>query len=1006
MSGSYVTIGLVPRLGSGIPLVARAAEMNRLHASLARAEVGAAGAVLVSGDAGIGKTRLLEELGRTAQSRGGIVLSGRCLDIGETGLPYLPFVEILVQLNRQDPAAIRRWPALMRLLPESGMPTQPEQGNTSPRPGSPNAAPERDVGQLQLFDAMFGMLTDLSADRCVVLIVEDLHWADSSTRDLVSFLMSRLRNQRLLVVGSYRSDDLHRRHPLRPLLAELIRLPAVERIDLTAFDSEDACHFVAALADQPLPDEVVKEIAERSEGNAFFAEELMAAHADQADGVPTGLADLLLGRIERLSPNAQAIVRLASVAGRRVQHTLLQAVSDLSPVDLDAALREAVQHHVLLVNDRDGLYGFRHALLREAVYGDLLPGERVRMHGAYAKQIAAGEDRRGSAAALAYHSLQSNDLASALTASVRAADEAAGIGAPAEALRHVEQALKLWDAVPAAERPPGINEAGLLRQASYQAATAGEPERSVAFAKSAVDEFAAVEEPEMAAQSYRRLAQALVGIDGKGAEAQEAIENAWRLVADRPPTYTRAWVQAVLAMALRRGDPAAARQAAQNAISDAKEVHALGAEADALVTLGMLDEYDGAPEGAVRHFRAAVRTATQVDAFSTELRARYFLGLHCYDRGEVDESVAVFDKAAERSKTNGLSWSIYGVEIRVIRAIAKYVTGDWDGSAVAAEPPGRRVSDTVLARLAAASAFVMVGRGQFDEAEKLMAELRGHWHRDGEIAVFSGYAEAELWLWRGKPERTAKTVHEVTDWLFRLGWAWMIGRIRLAAWGVAAQVELARRARRERDEAAEQAAIAEGNRLVDDAQQVAETGRPWTGALGIEGRAWLAMVHAEGSRLTGSGDPELWRGVIADFGYGSVYEQAIARLRLAEALLGADDKPGATQALEAVAETTTKLGARPLANAAAELARRARLTITGLAAPRDQVDPFTPRERSVLSLVALGRTNREVGQELYISEKTVSVHLSRIMAKLGASRRAEAVATAYERGLLEPASHD
>jgi DNA-binding CsgD family transcriptional regulator/tetratricopeptide (TPR) repeat protein len=997
---------LVPRLGSGIPLVARAAEMVRLLASLSRAEVGVAGAVLVSGDAGIGKTRLLEELGRTARSRGGIVLSGRCLDIGETGLPYLPFVEILVQLDRWDPAAVRRWPALVRLLPESGVPERQEPANTAPRPGSPNAAPERDLGQLQLFDAMFGMLADLSADRCVVLVVEDLHWADSSTRDLVSFLMSRLRTQRLLVVGSYRSDDLHRRHPLRPLLAELIRLPAVERIDLTPFDPEDACHFVAALAEEPLPEEVVREIAERSEGNAFFAEELMAAHADQADGVPTGLADLLLGRIERLSPHAQGIVRLASVAGRRVQHSLLQAVTDLSPVELDDALREAVQHHVLLVNDRDSLYGFRHALLREAVYGDLLPGERVRMHGAYAKQIAAGEGHRGMAAALAHHSLQSHDLATALTASVRAADEAASIGAPAEALRHLEQALKLWDGVPAAERPPGTNEAALLRQASYQAGTAGEPERSVAFARSAVDRFASVEEPEMAAQSYRRLAQALIVIDGKGSEAQEAIENAWRLVADRPPTYTRAWVQAVLAMALRRGDPAAARQAAQNAIADAKQVRAFGAEADALVTLGMLDEYDGAPEGAVRHFTAAIRTAGRMDAFSTELRARYFLGLHRYDRGELREAVAVFDEAAERSKVNGLSWSGYGVEIRVISAVAKYMTGDWDGSAEAAEPPGRRVSDTVLARLAAASAFVMVGRGQFDEAEKLLAELRGHWHRDGEIAVFSAYAEAELTLWRGRPERTAKVVHEVSDWLLKLGWAWMIGRIRLAAWGIAAQVELARKARRERDEAAELAAVTEGERLIEDAERIAESGHPWTGTLGVEGRAWLAMTHAEGSRLTGGGDPERWRQVVEAFDYGSVYEQAIARLRLAEALLAHDDRAGAAEALEAVAATTAKLGARPLARAATELARRGRLTVAGLAAPRDQVDPFTPRERAVLSLVALGRTNREVGAELYISEKTVSVHLSRIMAKLGASRRAEAVAAAYERGLLEPANGD
>jgi ATP/maltotriose-dependent transcriptional regulator MalT len=994
---------LVPRLGSGIPLVARVAEMDRLGASLARAEVGVAGAVLVSGDAGIGKSRLLEELGRTASSRGGMVLTGRCLDVGETGLPYLPFVEILVYLNRQDPAAVRRWPALARLLPESNMPARHEQVATTTRPGGSNAVPERDLGQLQLFDALFTMLADLSSDRCVVLIIEDLHWADSSTRDLLSFLVSRLRNQRLLIVGSYRGDDLHRRHPLRPLLAELVRLAAVDRIDLRPFDTEDSRRFVAALAEEPVPDDVLRQIAERSEGNAFFAEELMAAHADSGDGVPNALADVLLARIERLSPNAQNVVRLASVAGRRVTHSVLQAVAGLNPVDLDEALREAVQHHVLLVDDRGDRYAFRHALLREAVYGDLLPGERARMHSAYAKVIAAGESRRGMAAALAHHSLESHDLPTALAASVRAAEEAASVGAPAESLRHIEQALKLWDAVPAEEHPVGVDEAVLLRHASYQAATAGEPERSVAYAKSAVDRFGGVEEPELAAQSYRRLAQALINMDGRGAEAREAIENAWRLVTDRPPTYTRAWVQAVLATALRRSDPVGARQSAQNAISDAHAVRALGAEADALVTLGMLDEYDGAPDGADRHFRAAIRTACQVEAFSTELRARYFLGLHFFDRGELSAAVVELDRAAEQAKANGLTWSSYGVEIRVLRAIGKYMTGDWDGSEASAEPPGRRVSDTVLARLAAASAFPMVGRGRFDEAEKLFAELRPHWHRDAEIASFNGFAETELALWRNRPDHAASVVKDVSEWLDKAGWEWSLARIRLAVWGIAAQVELARKARRDRDADAELAAVTEGERLADSAAEVAKTGRPWTGSMGPEGTAWLAMATAERSRLTGGGDVDLWRKAVDSFNYGNVYERALARLRLAEALLAADDRPGATDALTAVAEATTALGARPLATAAADLARRGRLTVPGLAPERDHVDPFTPRERAVLALVALGRTNREVGQELYISEKTVSVHLSRIMAKLGASRRAEAVATAYERGLLEPA---
>ena len=188
---------------------------------------------------------------------------------------------------------------------------------------------------------------------------------------------------------------------------------------------------------------------------------------------------------------------------------------------------------------------------------------------------------------------------------------------------------------------------------------------------------------------------------------------------------------------------------------------------------------------------------------------------------------------------------------------------------------------------------------------------------------------------------------------------------------------------------------------MENARAVIKNGHPWSGNLGPEGRGWLAMVEAERSRVDGPGDPALWQAAVGEFGYGNIYQQAIARLRHAEALLGADSRDAATAELAAAREVADRLKAEPLAAAITELAHRGRLAVPGVAEPRDHLDPFTPRERAVLSLVAAGRTNRQVGEELYISEKTVSVHLSRIMTKLGANRRAEAVATAYERGLLE-----
>ncbi|WP_345028290.1 helix-turn-helix transcriptional regulator, partial [Kutzneria kofuensis] len=226
----------------------------------------------------------------------------------------------------------------------------------------------------------------------------------------------------------------------------------------------------------------------------------------------------------------------------------------------------------------------------------------------------------------------------------------------------------------------------------------------------------------------------------------------------------------------------------------------------------------------------------------------------------------------------------------------------------------------------------------------------------------------------------------------------LTGEIRLAALGVAAAADAARLARRRRD--AESSALDAAQRFVE-LGEIAGKSRPRSGKLGPEGLAWQARLAAEVTRLDdGTGDPQAWRRVVDAFGYGHGYERALARWRLAAALLADDDKDEAAQQLRLAAETADRLGAAPLGAAVAELAKRGRIQL-GDAVPRDTVDLLTPRERSVLALVAMGRTNREVGEELYISEKTVSVHLSRIMAKLGASRRAEAVAAAYDRGLLE-----
>ncbi|MGH3518159.1 MAG: ATP-binding protein [Haloechinothrix sp.] len=578
----------MPRLGSGIPLVGRRAELRQLRAAFARAERGEACGVVLAGDAGAGKTRLITDLGEWADAEGALVLTGRCLDMAEGGLPYLPFADALAPLaGSGDESLAAAGPALGRLLPQvvAAPPSTGRVPSSVEYEGQYRGLDSQDLGQLQLFEAVLGVLTDLAAQRVVVLVVEDLHWADSSTRDLLSFLLARLRTQRLLVLASYRQDDVHRRHPVRPMLAGFARLPTVERLELAPFGTDEAREFVAALCENPLDPELVESIVARSEGNAFFAEELLASCAERDDGMPAALADVLLARLERLSASAQRVVRIISVADGGVAHSALSDVSGLDELALDEALREALAHHVVVIEGKK-YYTFRHALLREATYGDLLPSERTRLHATYAARLL-GTTGRGQSALLAHHSLESNDLPAALAASLRAAEEAETLGAPGSALRHIEQALRIWDAVPVDRRPPGVDELKLMHEASYFAGRSGEPERAIAFARSAVDLLEkqpadARIDAERAAGTWRRLAEALMSMDGTEMESPAAIERAWHLVADAGPSRVRAWVLATRATILRGvhrfGD---AQDSALAAVADARAVGDLGAKADA-----------------------------------------------------------------------------------------------------------------------------------------------------------------------------------------------------------------------------------------------------------------------------------------------------------------------------------------------------------------------------------------------------------------------------------------
>lgn len=979
------------------PFIGRAGELARLTGVSERARAGDPRAVLLAGDAGVGKTRTLTEAARHAAGAGMTVLTGHCVDLGDVGLPYLPFTEILgaAAADERLAPAFAGYPAVHQLLgaaPGNGAATDP---------GS----------RFQLFEGVAGLLAELTALTPLLLVIEDLHWADQSSRDLLRFLLSRGILQRptpagpphrLAVFASYRADDLHRRHPLRPLLAELVRLPAVERLDLRPMADADMARLVRAQRTGPVPDSTVRRIVDRAEGNAFYAEELLAAlpGTGSPDGPDRlgGLADVLLIRIEQLTETAQQVLRTAAVAGRKVGHELLRGAVQLPEEELESALREAVGRQLLVPGD-DATYSFRHALTREAVYADLLPGERVRLHGVFARLLAAEGHAPASAAERAHHSRESHDLPDALAASLEAADHAQRVRAPAEELRHLETALELWSVVDAAARPVHGDRVTLTLRASAAAARAGEPHRAVQLTRSALARAGSDADSELAARVRYTLAGNLMRIDNLEAAFTYSSE-ALALIPAEPPSPTWVWAAATHVMAARYvGRDEDAERVARQALGVAERLGLADAQADLVISLvGLEPDNRRTAKGRERLVHAR-DLATRAGNLAVEMRALYNLGIGCYESGDLGASLDWLAVGLDRARRAGLLTSPYALELRYLQSVLLYTLGRWDECVRAADADAELLP-TAGAFTTAPALYVALARGAYETAAAGARALLGP-GADWMAALVASVVLIDEAALRGDAEECVRRMDAATERLVEgAGSERPDAFVRLAALTLAAVADAAEEARLsgDTDTAARWARTATG--LADLARATAAQGEDGT-EQGPEGLAWLARAEAEEARAASGPCVDAWERAVIAFGYGEPYELARCRRRLAEALLTAERREEAAEQTRTAREVAEQLGAVPLREALDALARRG-----GFAdAPggKERIASLTARESDVLRLLGRGRTNRQIGEELFISGKTASVHVSNILAKLGATSRTEAVGIAYREGLIERA---
>ena len=745
-------------------------------------------------------------------------------------MPYLPFAEMLGQVGEVAPELDQELhPALARL-----------------RHRAPADEASEGLDRAEVFEAMYALVEDLAALGPVVLVVEDAHWADASTRDLISFLLSRRIQGRCMVVVTFRSDEMHRRHPLRKRVAEWVRLPGVERVQLEPLPAGAVRGMVEQIIGRPgravgeKYDDDIERIVQRSQGNAFYVEELVGAFLGGGWSLPEDLADLLLVRLDRLDEPTRDVVRVASAAGQRVPHDLLARVAPVTEDQLEVALRHAIDANVL-VRTGDSEYAFRHALLGEAVYDDLLPGERMRLHTAYAEAVRELHGRR-QAANLARHALASHDLPAALLASVEAGDQAMASGGPDEAARHYTKALEIYaKAADHLDDPP--DEAELVARTVDALCSSGRPETALALIDSQLRRLPADAPP----LSRARLLLARVeAIRSTETDAQPSLVSGEALELVGPePTHLRARILSMHAQALIwDGSFDEARRTADEAIELADLLELPRLAADVGVTLTWLSQHLDLGEGSRAELKRIIAEAQARGDVLSEMRGYQRCGGLEYDYGELAAAQSNFLEASRLAREIGRPWTIQGIAGRMQGALMAYMRGEWDEALAIADYSHEDPPPTPRAMLEAVALAVAAGRGDVSALSRFPS-LRERWHREGLVAVTGAAAAMELQAIRDGAAAAVSTYDDVSLVLTPL-WGQSFGaRLRLATLALSALADDAPRT----STAGRAEVRATAARLVTDAERVLAVRDEDLRPFAIEGRAWEARLRAEELRL-------------------------------------------------------------------------------------------------------------------------------------------------------------
>jgi DNA-binding NarL/FixJ family response regulator len=971
----------VSRRVSSPDLIGRAAERAALVAALREARHGRGRLVLVEGDAGIGKTRLVEAFlsgagGVEVITAGGIPLAADA--------PYAPMVDVFASLARLHPPAA------------GSLALHEPTGRVDP------------FGGTRLLGATVAAVRAVAARTPLVLVVEDLHWADASSRDLVAFLSRAIRADPVLMVVTVRTEELDPSRPVGMLVGELTRLPHAQRLDLRPLSAIEVGAQVRAITGVHPSAQLLDRLVSRAAGNPFFTEELLAAGAD-AGALPASVRDVVLSRVARLSEPGRRVVQAGAVLGRFLAHDVLARVAAAD--DLRDGLDTVVRHRLLEVRE-DG-YVFRHPLIQEAVYSDLLPDARRALHARAAAALvsrhprspATPADRAGHAVQVAFHWRAADQMENALAAGVRAADLAMAAHAPADALAQYTQAMDLWNAAPDPARVAGIDEIDLAERAAEAASAAGENARAKELGRQVLRQLDPAAEPVRVALRHERLGW-FSWLAGDQASSWQAYEEALRIIPEEPsPAYARVLAGTAQSLMLRSRH-LASRDYAGRAVTVAQAVGARAEEAHARDTLGIDLAETGHHADGIAMVERGLLIAREIGDAAEVARCQVNRTELLVGARRLDEALRVGEEGVREAMALGFE-RIYAAALLGAVLTAMYLRGDWDEietrSAVALDRapeawstlplriPRCRLAldrgDVARATRELEAMSVVPGAADDTQFGPVLASLE---------AALAG-ARGDLAAARQAVDRALALVAATDDLGAHLEIAAVAIRIEADA------VEVARRSGRRPDPVARERAargLASAHQALDRVAAAGGRASEVFGLLDACARAEYTRLDPAGADGGGMDAAERWD-LVASSDLADPHLVARARHRQAAALLaGRRSRAAATDALRTADRIARQLAASPLVANVATLARHARIDL-GSAVPaggagRGEPDPYglTGREREVVVLVRDGLSNAQIARTLFISEKTASVHVSNILRKLGVTSRVQAAAAA------------